>query len=227
MLKKEIKNYFSSFVYVFNTLIGPVALILLTIYLIFDNKIVTMLSSSVDIKLYIYLLLTFVVSFTNVTCCSISMEKQNFYLLKTLPLSEKEILNSKLKLNVLLVIPSVIFFLIVVYLKGYVKFYDAYLLLFYSCFLNLLISMYGLIVNLKFPMFDALNDQAIVKRSTSVMIGMILPMVIVITLFSIIMELGINYNHLIEISILVVFALSIITNVILNTWGVKRFRKIN
>lgn len=227
LLKKEIKNYFSSFVYVFNTLIGPVALILLTIYLIFDKKIVTMLPSSVDIKLYIYLLLTFVVSFTNVTCCSISMEKQNFYLLKTLPLSEKEILNSKLKLNVLLVIPSVIFFLIVVYLKGYVKFYDAYLLLFYSCFLNLLISTYGLIVNLKFPMFDALNDQAIVKRSTSVMIGMILPMVIVITLFSIIMELGINYNHLIEISILVVFALSIITNVILNTWGVKRFRKIN
>ncbi len=214
-------------VYVFNTLIGPVALILLTIYLIFDNKIVTMLPSSVDIKLYIYLLLTFVVSFTNVTCCSISMEKQNFYLLKTLPLSEKEILNSKLKLNVLLVIPSVIFFLIVVYLKGYVKFYDAYLLLFYSFFLNLLISMYGLIVNLKFPMFDALNDQVIVKRSTSVMIGMILPMVIVITLFSIIMELGINYNHLIEISILVVFTLSIITNAILNTWGFKRFRKIN
>ena len=39
LLKKEIKNYFSSFVYVFNTLIGPVALILLTIYLILDNKI--------------------------------------------------------------------------------------------------------------------------------------------------------------------------------------------
>mgnify|MGYP000667310278 CR=1 FL=1 len=95
------------------------------------------------------------------------MEKQNFYMLKTLPLSEKEILNSKLKLNILLVLPSVIFFLIVIYLKGYIKFYDAYLLLFYSCFLNLFVSMYGLIVNLKFPMFDALNDQIIVKRSIS------------------------------------------------------------
>lgn len=226
LLKKEIRNYFSSFVYVFNTLIGPFLLILFTIYLIFDNKIVTMLPSSVDIKLYIYLLLTFVVSFTNVTCCSISMEKQNFYLLKTLPLSEKEILNSKLKLNILLVLPSVIFFLIVIYLKGYIKFYDAYLLLFYSCFLNLFVSMYGLIVNLKFPMFDALNDQAIVKRSTSVMIGMILPMVIVITLFSIIMELGIKYNHLIELSILIVLALDIILNFILNKWGIKRFRKL-
>lgn len=226
LLKKEIRNYFSSFVYVFNTLIGPVALILLTIYLIFDNKIVTMLPSSVDIKLYIYLLLTFVVSFTNVTCCSISMEKQNFYLLKTLPLSEKEILNSKLKLNVLLVIPSVIFFLIVVYLKGYVKFYDAYLLLFYSFFLNLLISMYGLIVNLKFPMFDALNDQIIVKRSTSVLIGTIVLTIICLCLVSFVMEYNVKYNHLIELSILIVLALDIILNFILNKWGIKRFRKL-
>jgi len=226
LLKKEIKNYFSSFVYVFNTLIGPVALILLTIYLIFDNKIVTMLPSSVDIKLYIYLLLTFVVSFTNVTCCSISMEKQNFYMLKTLPLSEKEILNSKLKLNILLVLPSVIFFLIVIYLKGYIKFYDAYLLLFYSCFLNLFVSMYGLIVNLKFPMFDALNDQIIVKRSTSVLIGTIVLTIICLCLVSFVMEYNVKYNHLIELSILIVLALDIILNFILNKWGIKRFRKL-
>lgn len=226
LLKKEIKNYFSSFVYVFNTLIGPVALILLTIYLIFDNKIVTMLPSSVDIKLYIYLLLTFVVSFTNVTCCSISMEKQNFYMLKALPLSEKEILNSKLKLNILLVLPSVIFFLIVIYLKGYIKFYDAYLLLFYSCFLNLFVSMYGLIVNLKFPMFDALNDQIIVKRSTSVLIGTIVLTIICLCLVSFVMEYNVKYNHLIELSILIVLALDIILNFILNKWGIKRFRKL-
>lgn len=226
LLKKEIKNYFSSFVYVFNTLIGPVALILLTIYLIFDNKIVTMLPSSVDIKLYIYLLLTFVVSFTNVTCCSISMEKQNFYMLKTLPLSEKEILNSKLKLNILLVLPSVIFFLMVIYLKGYIKFYDAYLLLFYSCFLNLFVSMYGLIVNLKFPMFDALNDQIIVKRSTSVLIGTIVLTIICLCLVSFVMEYNVKYNHLIELSILIVLALDIILNFILNKWGIKRFRKL-
>ena len=154
------------------------------------------------------------------------MEKQNFYMLKTLPLSEKEILNSKLKLNILLVLPSVIFFLIVIYLKGYIKFYDAYLLLFYSCFLNLFVSMYGLIVNLKFPMFDALNDQIIVKRSTSVLIGTIVLTIICLCLVSFVMEYNVKYNHLIELSILIVLVLDIILNFILNKWGIKRFRKL-
>ena len=154
------------------------------------------------------------------------MEKQNFYMLKTLPLSEKEILNSKLKLNILLVLPSVIFFLIVIYLKGYIKFYDAYLLLFYSCFLNLFVSMYGLIVNLKFPMFDALNDQIIVKRSTSVLIGTIVLTIICLCLVSFVMEYNVKYNHLIELSILIVLALDIILKFILNKWGIKRFRKL-
>ena len=154
------------------------------------------------------------------------MEKQNFYMLKTLPLCEKEILNSKLKLNILLVLPSVIFFLIVIYLKGYIKFYDAYLLLFYSCFLNLFVSMYGLIVNLKFPMFDALNDQIIVKRSTSVLIGTIVLTIICLCLVSFVMEYNVKYNHLIELSILIVLALDIILNFILNKWGIKRFRKL-
>ncbi len=154
------------------------------------------------------------------------MEKQNFYMLKTLPLSEKEILNSKLKLNILLVLPSVIFFLIVIYLKGYIKFYDAYLLLFYSCFLNLFVSMYGLIVNLKFPMFDALNDQIIVKRSISVLIGTIVLTIICLCLVSFVMEYNVKYNHLIELSILIVLALDIILNFILNKWGIKRFRKL-
>ena len=147
-------------------------------------------------------------------------------MLKALPLSEKEILNSKLKLNILLVLPSVIFFLIVIYLKGYIKFYDAYLLLFYSCFLNLFVSMYGLIVNLKFPMFDALNDQIIVKRSTSVLIGTIVLTIICLCLVSFVMEYNVKYNHLIELSILIVLALDIILNFILNKWGIKRFRKL-
>ena len=226
LLKKEIRNYFSSFVYVFNTLIGPFLLILFTIYLIFDNKIITSIGKDIDIRIYIYLIITFVICLTNITCCSISMEKQNFYMLKTLPLSEKEILNSKLKLNILLVLPSVIFFLIVIYLKGYIKFYDAYLLLFYSCFLNLFVSMYGLIVNLKFPMFDALNDQIIVKRSTSVLIGTIVLTIICLCLVSFVMEYNVKYNHLIELSILIVLALDIILNFILNKWGIKRFRKL-
>lgn len=226
LLKKEIRNYFSSFVYVFNTLIGPFLLILFTIYLNFDNKIITSIGKDIDIRIYIYLIITFVICLTNITCCSISMEKQNFYMLKTLPLSEKEILNSKLKLNILLVLPSVIFFLIVIYLKGYIKFYDAYLLLFYSCFLNLFVSMYGLIVNLKFPMFDALNDQIIVKRSTSVLIGTIVLTIICLCLVSFVMEYNVKYNHLIELSILIVLALDIILNFILNKWGIKRFRKL-
>ena len=226
LLKKEIRNYFSSFVYVFNTLIGPFLLILFTIYLIFDNKIITSIGKDIDIRIYIYLIITFVICLTNITCCSISMEKQNFYMLKTLPLSEKEILNSKLKLNILLVLPSVIFFLMVIYLKGYIKFYDAYLLLFYSCFLNLFVSMYGLIVNLKFPMFDALSDQIIVKRSTSVLIGTIVLTIICLCLVSFVMEYNVKYNHLIELSILIVLALDIILKFILNKWGIKRFRKL-
>lgn len=86
--------------------------------------------------------------------------------------------------------------------------------------------MYGLIVNLKFPMFDALNDQIIVKRSTSVLIGTIVLTIICLCLVSFVMEYNVKYNHLIELSILIVLALDIILNFILNKWGIKRFRKL-
>ena len=40
------------------------------------------------------------------------------------------------------------------------------------------------------------------------------------------MEYNVKYNHLIELSILIVLALDIILNFILNKWGIKRFRKL-
>lgn len=227
LLKKEIKTYFSSFIYVFNTIIGPVILLILGIYIIFSNNIIDMLPKDIDINIYIYFALTFIISLTNTTCCSISMEKQNFYLLKTLPVSEKEIFNNKLKLNILLVLPSVLFFLIIVYIKGLINFYDMYLLFFYSCFLNFVISMYGLLINLRFPMFDALSDQVIVKRSTSVMLGVVAPIILIITLSTIVLEKNVNYTYLIENSIIIVILLCIIEKILLNTWGVKRFKKIS
>ena len=89
-------------------------------------------------------------------------------------------------------------------------------------------SQFGLLVNLKFPKMDAINDVVIVKRSLSVLISILVPMVLVMVLTTLYIQFqeGINNNLILIIITSVFVAVSVLENILLNKYGINRIKSI-
>ena len=105
------------------------------------------------------------------TATSISMEGKNWWILKSLPLSAKNILDGKILMNLLLILPFYFLselFLIFALKPGagellWLILIPAEIILF-SC-------VYGITVNLHFPVLEWESEVRIVKQSASAMLG--------------------------------------------------------
>ncbi len=228
--EKELKRYFSSPIYVFNTGCGIIILIVVAFASIFTDLNAFLQKSapsfSVPFPLLVFSLLLFIIFMTDTTCSSISIERNNFWILKVLPVKVKEVLSAKKFVNLIILIPACIFAIIMFYITGYVSLKDTALLLLFAVLFSYFIANFGLIINLLFPNFNAVNDAVIVKQSTSTFVSIGVPALLSIVFIGFITSLNININLLLIISILVSLVLAVISYIILNTWGIKKFNKL-
>ena len=171
-------------------------------------------------------MISFILSLTSTTSSSISIEGNNLWILKTLPVKEKDILNNKLYVNYLIAMPLTIISLIMFKIAAFINLKEMFTLILYSIIFILVISHFGLLINLKFPKLDAKNDSSIVKRSMSSTISILVPMLCVMIILPFLFSLNINgvtLTLLITIVLLIVF---IILRIILNKYGIKRFKEL-
>ena len=78
-----------------------------------------------------------------------------------------------------------------------------------------------------FPKLDAQNDTVIVKQSMSSLLGIITPLIALIIYIIIIDSLKLNQNSILILTIIIISILLISTQIILNTWGVKKYKKLS
>ena len=97
LFRRELKRYFSTPVYLLNTMLGIVSLVLLTIYSCLKIDTVTMYLKLIGMSFKVEnnsILLAFVIGLliilSNVTYASISIEGKQRELLKSYPISIKE-----------------------------------------------------------------------------------------------------------------------------------------
>jgi ABC-2 type transport system permease protein len=231
---KDVKRYLSSPIYVLNTSIGVVIMLIMAVASLFydKEKIFAMLNISIkDIPSFaVITLLIAIMSFmSNTACSSISIEGKNFWIIKSLPIEPKKIFNSKILLNMLLVVPAIFVSVIIFKFSFALTIIQVLILILLSIIFTLVSSQFGLLMNLKFPKMDAINDVAIVKQSISVIISTMVPLVLIITTAGIYGQLfnDINFNLFLSIVIFVFIAIVVIERIFLNTWGIKRFKEIN
>ena len=227
VLKKELKRFISSPVYVMNTIMGPLML-MFAAFASFNYKgeeLIKMfdLGENIVFANFVFMLITFVIVMTNSACISVSLEKNNLWILKSFPIKEKHIFKAKLFVNYLLIIPILIISLILFTINGFISIYQFSLLLTYGVLLAFITANYGLLVNLRFPKLDATNDAQIVKRSTSVMVATVIPL-----LLAIVLMLFINTSFIILIisGIIICLSLFIMLKYILNNWGQRKFKEL-
>lgn len=239
LTKKELKTYFSIPVYIINTLFGMVLMVILTILLCTNvNGFISILQSSSDIIITPYLInkyapifflemILFTGFMTQITCSSISLEGKTFNILKSYPVSEKKIFISKILFNMVLTTPIILMCDLIFLINFNVKsIYIVYIILF-SFLAPLFSSLYGLVINLKYPKLKWNNETEVIKQSTSTMIctftGMGLffgSVFIVITFIK-----NINFVILIELFVLLIINLILWFTLLKN--GTSEFRKLS
>ena len=249
LLEQEIGRYFSSSVYVINTLFGGVILVVLSlIYLVLGQNFITekiltlagtssmieqILSNSPIIMIVFAILVTSTIA---IACSSISFEGKNIWIIKANPIDYKKVFTSKIFCNFIVacfcILISSIFlgirFIIDAGLLG-VLYTLGYIIL--TSLFALLISVSGLFVNLIFPKLDWQSETEIVKQSMSVGIGLLVNMVLgvfcIIPLFIFLLfTKGFVCIIGIIISIVLIVLLTIGSIILLNTVGKKLYSKL-
>lgn len=237
---KDLKRYFSSTVYVFNTFIGMVLLLIATIYMCInvEGALKVMLDNqNIEINLnealgYVPKIFAIIILFTScltsITSSLISIEGKSFNITKSMPITEENILLSKIITSDICVISVILICDIIFFTFFKVTVIDIILILFVTFVIPTLTAIYGLLVNLKYPKLDASSDTEVVKQSASSMIsvlsGMIFAIACVMLSFKLIeiMKMNLAIITMMAIILLVTIGLSLV----LIKYGKKRIKEL-
>ncbi len=170
---REARRYFASSIYVTNTIIGPIMGVVLTVGLCISGigSIQNVLPSAIDLPGMLPFVFSAVFCLMTTTCTSISMEGRQFWVVKSLPVSTKALLDSKILLNLSLMLPFYIVSeaaMVIAVRPGMLQFLWIVLL---PALLILFSVIFGITVNLKFHSFDWTKEEAVVKQSIPAALG--------------------------------------------------------
>lgn len=235
LIKKEIRGYFSFPIYVVNTIIGPILSVVFLLFLFYEtkgeylqvgNKLIEMRFILPPISLF---LVIFSASITSTTSSSISLEGKNLWIIKTLPVKEKDIFNAKIFVNLIITIPFIIIDSIIIYINIRLTVLEMLFFVLIPIVVVMLVSEVGLFINLLFPKISFEQPAQVVKQSLSVLVTMIVTgiMMILFLIFAVAIYLLCS-NLIISYLFVMIFSivLIIIMKLIINTKGVRLFNKI-
>lgn len=224
LYKKELRRYFSSSLYVMNTAVGIVMMTIAAIALLVMSpesfaSVMEVPELANVMAYFAAALLAICVSMSVTTACSISLEGKNLWILKSLPITVKTIFLSKIAVNLTITIPAIIIDSLIIAIGLKISLIEFFILLIMPIAYALFVSIYGLIVNLKFPNLDWTTEVMVIKQSVATMIsifsGVIFGAIPIILLF-----VFMGKNALI-IDIIVSVILFILSSVMFNYLKVK------
>lgn len=182
---KELRRYYSSSLYVLNTGIGMILLLVTSIALLFMNpERLGQLIEVPQLTDYLGRMVPLAVSLFVILSCtassSISLEGNHLWILKSSPISQKDILLSKVAVNLTITVPISMIscgMLIISLRTGWV---ESLLLMvipvIYACYS----AMLGVIANLKLPNLEWTTEVTVIKQSAAVLVSMLLGFISVV-----------------------------------------------
>lgn len=236
MLKKELNRYLRSTLYVVNTIVGGIMLILFSALIgVFGLSFIKNLFSqygfgsvSNSIQVIIILVASVLISTSCTTSSSISIEGKNFWILKANPISEKSIFLSKILLNILIgIIPCFLSSVILSFILGFSYFIFIFIILAESLIMT---SFIGLKCNLKYNRFDWTDEAEVIKQGMSTLITLVLSPLFSI-LYFVIYVLGAykfisSYYYLTLIIVINVIFIIVLYKILMKK-GIKEFQDIS
>lgn len=173
LYKREWKRYFSSSAYVTNTIVGPLMALVFSISFlaIGDQQMQAFVKMPFDIRELVPFVLAGIFCIMPITCSSISLEGKEWWIIKSLPVKTKDLLDSKLLLNFSIILPfwlvSEVLF-VIAWKPGVIELLWMFVI---PIIMVVFSGVFGLTVNLKLPVFEWENEVTIIKQSASASIG--------------------------------------------------------
>lgn len=178
LLKKELKRYFASSIYVTNTILSYILMVVVsgTLLVTGPEKIEVMLRFPGAATTMLPLVLGMMASIMPITACSISMEGKQWWLLQSLPVRGKDIWDGKILLNLTIALPFYVISVIMSIIAVQPTLLETIWLIIVPLLYILFTIVTGITVNLAMPIFEWENETRVVKQSASSMVTMLIGM---------------------------------------------------
>lgn len=234
LIIREFKRFINSPVYILNSSFGLILIVLLTISLSLKSD--KLLASIIEIDpniiknnivLVYYALIIIASLMVYITSSIISLEGKKITISKSLPVSEKKILLSKVLFSVIITLPFLILSDIIFIISFKVTTLNIIYIILLTIILPFTSSLIGIIINLKFPKMIFNNDTEVVKQSVSCLVSVFFSMALSIASIFLMIKFIKNINICVLLMIIAFLLINIILYYILNTYGVKKYRKIS
>ena len=235
LTKKELRRYFSSIIFIFNTIVGPfmIAFITAMIYVkgvsSFNNMVQGEDLSGISVETFYLAIVGFALFFTSISSSSISLEGKTINLTKTLPIKYKSIFDSKILMCLIVELPITLIseFLFIIKVKPNMLFIVQLLLM--TILIILFNAVVGIIMNLKYPKLNASNDTEVVKQSMSATLSLFTGFgVFALYVFGFVMLTDlISPSLYISLSIILLFFITLILYNVLLKKGPKAYQQLN
>ena len=158
LVKKELKRYSSSAVFMFNTSFGLIIGLIMTVVLCLKGKSMLLgmlsnfgISSNVGLNILFYGIILFALCSTSISSSSISLEGRTINITKSLPIDYRDIFKSKILMCFIIEAPFAIASAIIFIIFYNVSIIFILELLFLIVMIIMFNSVVGLLINLKYP----------------------------------------------------------------------------
>ena len=172
---KEFKHFTNSTAYITNMGVGEILIVILCVMLIFvdmDKIIATVTGNSPLTKESLLpaipLIVYFFVGMSSTTSASFSLEGKNFWILQSLPISGKDVIQGKMLFNMYLTIPFTLLGNIVLGIVCKAGFFTIILFIICGIALCAFSTAFGMNCNLKHYKHDWENEIEVIKQGSSV-----------------------------------------------------------
>ena len=178
MVERELRHYFSSSIYVVNTMMGELLMVLLAGAVLFMDMetVEAMLGLPGVVGKALPILMGFLPVMMPLTACSISMEGKQWWMLQTMPVTRKDMIRSKVAAQLLVALPFYLVSEILLFLALRPGWAEGVSLLAVPAAYIIFGARAGLAVNELMPLLDWESEVRVVKQSASTMVTMLVGM---------------------------------------------------
>ncbi len=180
LMKKELTRLSSSAAYMLNGCVGLLMALILGVMAVVKrdsiNEMLAMLEITGPMTQYLVPLacaaVCMLVSMTIISAPSISLEGKNLWIMQSAPVRGSDVLLAKAYAHMLVSVPVGLTVSVLLLFALPATVYEGAMLLLLPALMSVFMALLGVVVNLRWPRFDYVNETVVIKQSASVMITM-------------------------------------------------------
>ena len=248
VIKMEFRRYFSSMNYIMNTFFGTIILLAISGFIAVKGvgnveilEEITVNGEKIDVISHFTglawaaiwgLFINFFASITYTTPPSVSLEGKRIWLNKSLPISTRDILMSKLMVSVMIFQPISILCCIALSITARSGFLSCLVLILLTSLFHLFCSMVGLIFGLIFVRLDWTNEAQVIKSGMALVLTMVVNMIFALLfgiglIISVIIGKDPVYFAVLGGEIVLLLGLCAGAYAIITHYGVRKYESLN